>query len=255
MLRLVTIPISHYCEKARWALERAGLPYQEEPHVQGLHRLFSRRAGGTGTVPVLVTPERVIGESEQILQWVDQRVDPERRLFGEPGPELERVWALSRRFDERLGPCGRRLIYVRMFAQPEVMLRFNNQGVPRWEALALRGGLPLAKRFISHALNISPGIDLEDEIVVWSEFDEVAALLADGRPYLMGERFTAADLTFAALAAALILPSVYGVTLPPLEQLDRQTQDLVTRARAHPAGAFALRLSEEREATLIGAPR
>ncbi len=24
MPRLVTIPISHYCEKARWALERAG---------------------------------------------------------------------------------------------------------------------------------------------------------------------------------------------------------------------------------------
>ena len=46
MLRLVTIPISHYCEKARWALQRARLPYREERHVQGLHRLYARRAGG-----------------------------------------------------------------------------------------------------------------------------------------------------------------------------------------------------------------
>ena len=30
---LITIPISHFCEKARWALERAGLPYREERHV------------------------------------------------------------------------------------------------------------------------------------------------------------------------------------------------------------------------------
>jgi glutathione S-transferase len=59
VLRLVTIPISHYCEKARWALERAGLAYREEPHVQRIHRLAARRAGGGATVPVLVTPDGV----------------------------------------------------------------------------------------------------------------------------------------------------------------------------------------------------
>ena len=45
--RLVTIPISHYCEKARWALERAALDYREERHVQGVHQFASRRAGGS----------------------------------------------------------------------------------------------------------------------------------------------------------------------------------------------------------------
>ncbi len=81
MLRLITIPISHYCEKARWALERAGLSYREERHVQGVHRIAPRHAGGGSTVPVLVTPESVIGESEAILEWVDARTPPERRLF------------------------------------------------------------------------------------------------------------------------------------------------------------------------------
>ena len=73
MLRLVTIPISHYCEKARWALERAGIPYREERHVQGIHRIASRRAGGAGTVPVLVTPDGPLGESDEILAWIDER--------------------------------------------------------------------------------------------------------------------------------------------------------------------------------------
>src|SRR5215210_2626638 len=57
VLRLVAIPISHYCEKARWVLERAGLAYREEPHVEGLRRIAARLAGGGRTVPVLVTPE------------------------------------------------------------------------------------------------------------------------------------------------------------------------------------------------------
>ena len=37
--RLLTIPISHFCEKARWALERAGVDYEEQAHLQLVHRL------------------------------------------------------------------------------------------------------------------------------------------------------------------------------------------------------------------------
>ena len=105
MLRLVTIPISHYCEKARWALERAGIPYREERHVQGIHRVAARRAGGGATVPVLVTPDGVLGESEAILAWVDERTPPEHRLF--PAEPVERLRSRgSAGVDEGLGPTG-----------------------------------------------------------------------------------------------------------------------------------------------------
>jgi glutathione S-transferase len=244
MLRLVTIPISHYCEKARWALERAGIPYREEPHVQGVHRLYAKRAGGGSTVPVLVTPEGAIGESAEIIAWVDRRLPPEHRL-GADGATSAQLTRVCERLDERLGPRGRRLLYVRMFEQPEVMLRFNNQGVPHWEARALRAALPFAKRFIARALDITPGIEISDEAAVWEEFDWVAGMLEDGRPFLLGDRFTAADLTFAALAAPVVLPSAYGVTLPPLELLDEPTSRLIARGRAHPAGRFALRMVAE----------
>jgi glutathione S-transferase len=249
VLRLVTIPISHYCEKARWALERARIAYREEPHVQGLHRLYARRAGGGSTVPVLVTPDGAIGESMQILEWVDARLEPERRLGG-AGSDAAEISAVCRRLDERLGPSGRRLIYVRMFEQRELMLRFNNQGVPRWEDRALRAGLPFAQRFVERALQITPGVEVGDEALVWEEFDWIAALLADGRPFLLGDRFSAADLTFAALAAPIVLPSHYGVVLPPPESLDGPTQRLVARGREHPAGAFALRMVAEQRRPL-----
>ena len=50
---LITIPLSHYCEKARWALDRVALPYREEPHAPLFHRLATKR-NERGTVPVLV---------------------------------------------------------------------------------------------------------------------------------------------------------------------------------------------------------
>jgi hypothetical protein len=49
---LITIPLSHYCEKARWALGRVALPYKEAPHAPLLHRLATMRNDG-GSVPML----------------------------------------------------------------------------------------------------------------------------------------------------------------------------------------------------------
>jgi glutathione S-transferase len=252
VLRLVTIPISHYCEKARWALERAGLQYREERHVQGIHRFASRRAGGGGTVPVLVTPEGALGESEEILLWVDEHTSPDQRLFPSRSAERTEVELLCRRFDERLGPKGRRLMYVNMLTQPELMLSFNNQGVPRWEDRALRLGWPLAVRFVKRALGVRPGVEVEDEAVVWAELDFVAELLADGREHLCGEGFSAADLTFAAMSASLIVPPVYGVPLPQPDVLPPDIAEFVERVRAHPAGRYALALFKEHRREAVG---
>lgn len=248
MLRLITIPISHYCEKARWGLARAGIPYREERHVQGIHRLAARRAGGGSTVPVLVTPHGVIGESAEILAWVDRRTAPQRRLFPAEPAERAEVELLCTRFDEELGPKGRRLMYVHLLQDRPLAMRFNNDGVPAWEDRAMRIGWPLIERVVRRALDIRPGIEVDDEADVWRELDFVAGLLADGRPHLCGERFTAADLTFAALSAAVIVPPVYGVELPQPELMQAPIAALVARARTHPAGAYALSLFAARSA-------
>lgn len=242
MLKLITIPISHYCEKARWALDRAGLTYREERHVQVIHRFAARRAGGGLTVPVLVSGDGTIGESREILAWVDERTPPEHRLFPTQPGEREEVERLCGRFDEVLGPKGRRLMYVHMFPARELALRFNNQGVPPWEDRAIRLGWPLARRLVGHVLEIRPGVEVEDEAAVWRELDFVAERLGDGRPYLCGERFGAADLTFAALCAPIVVPPDYGVPLPQPDVLPPTMATLVERAREHPAGRYALAL-------------
>ena len=154
---------------------------------------------------------------------------------------------LCARFDEELGPKGRRLMYVHLLDDRPLAMRFNNDGVPAWESRTMRAGFPVMERVIRRVLDIRPGIEVTDETAVWREFDFVAALLDDGRPHLCGERFTAADLTFAALSASLIVPTTYGVELPQPPAMKTPTAALVERARAHPAGAYAMSLFARRE--------
>jgi glutathione S-transferase len=240
--RLITLPISHYCEKARWALDRAGVRYREERHVQGIHAIYARAAGGGRTVPVLVTGERVLRESNDILAWADEQLAPESRLLPEDRAERAGVERLCRRFDEVLGPSGRRLIYVHMFSQRRLALEYNDTGVPAWEDRLARGGWPLVQRLVTRVLGITPGCEVADEATVFSELDHVGRLLEDGRPYLCGERFTAADLTFAALSAPVTAPAEYGTPLPGPQLMAPATAALVCRAREHPAGRHALQM-------------
>jgi glutathione S-transferase len=141
-----------------------------------------------------------------------------------------------------------------MLQQRELMLRFNNQGVPAWENRFLRAGFPLAVRWAHRALGIHPGIEVEDEAVVWQEFDYVAELLSDGRPYLVTDSFGAADLTWAALCASIIVPPIYGVPLPQPDILPPDIAAVINKAREHPAGAFALGLYEKHRRERVGDP-
>lgn len=245
--RLVTIPISHYCEKARWALDRAGIAFREEPHIQFAHIVAARRAGGGRTVPVLVTEDgTAIGESAAILRWTDARVAPERRLHpaGEAGAEAARIEAW---LDTGLGPDGRLWMYHGTLPVVRDMEPWALAGTPRWERRAFRS----LQRLIDPAIRRYLGVDDAEAVAALARvddvFDAVAAMLGDGRPFLTGERFTAADLAFGALSASVLMPAGYGSPLPPLASVPASMQDDVLRLRAHPAGRFAARLyAEER---------
>jgi glutathione S-transferase len=236
--RLITIPISHYCEKARWALERAEIPYREEPHLQAIHWAHVWRAGRGRTAPVLVTEDGPLTESSDILHWVDARSD--LRLY--PDPEAA---ALEARFDEELGPHGRRWMYHRIFDRADLVREYGVTGVPRWERAVLPPFLPVVRRLINRYLDVDDTTAAESRERVRAVFDEVGERLADGRRFLVGDSFTAADLTFAALAASVVIPSRYGVPLPPLEVLPEPFAGEVRTLREHPAGRFALRLYDQ----------
>lgn len=247
-LRLLTIGFSHYCEKARWALDRAGLDYVESDHVPLLHWAANLRAGvRQRTVPVLLTPHGARASSSEIVRFADGAVAPPLRLFPEatgPGAEVER-WVEE--LDRTLGPATRRVAYHQMLADPGLMRSLLCSTGPAWERRLGRATFPAIRAGIVRGLKITPEGAARSAAKVEAIFTAVGEALADGRRFLVDDRFSAADLTFAALAGPSLVPPQYGFPMPDVAALTPEGQAWTERLRATPAGQFALRLyAEER---------
>ncbi len=237
---LVTIPISHYCEKARWALERAGVAYRERAHVQAFHRAATLRAGGGLTVPVLVCAAGVLADSGDILAWADTQAPPGRRLYPEDPKQAAEVRLLEADFNARLGPTSRCWMYQQLRGRRDLAISYGCAGVPAWERASLRLGYPVVMAIVARVLDVTPATAVRSEAEVRATFDTIGERLADGRTYICGDEFTAADLTFSALAAPMLMPADYGVALPRPGELPAYAGGVVRELRAHPAGAHAL---------------
>jgi glutathione S-transferase len=240
--RLITIPPSHYCEKARWALELAGVEYREEPHPPGLHLRAVRAAGGAHSTPVLRGGGVVLTDSTDILEhlqrvhgelWCPYPLDSQLRV---EAAELEEL------FDTRLGPHTRRLAYFYLMPRRDLFLATALAGVGPAERAVFRIMRPLVAALMRRSMRITPEGSERSLERVREVFGEVAKRLEDGRSYLVGGTFTAADLSFAALAAPVVLPRNYGSPLPALEDLPSELLRIVEDLRSTPAGEFCLRL-------------
>jgi glutathione S-transferase len=239
---LVTIPISHYCEKARWALDRAGIAYVEQSHIQAIHRFATRRAGGGLTAPVLMCADGALADSTDILAWADAQSTPHRGLYPKSPDRASVVRRLEDYFDTRLGPQSRCWLYQQLRKRRDLALDYGCAGVPAWERMTLRFGYPALITIVAHVLDVTPTTGLRSEHEVRAVFEAVGEYLSDGRPYICGEEFTAADLTFSALAAPMLMPVSYGVQLPQPDELPPYTAEVVHELRAYPAGLHALKM-------------
>lgn len=240
--RLITIPVSHYCEKARWALDRVGAAYREEPHPPIFHYRRSRGAGGERTVPVLVTDLGVFPDSTEILKFLDSRHADGWQPYPEDTTLREEVEELEEFFDTKLGPHTRRAAYFNVLPNKKLFLETALQGVGSWERSLFPIMRPAVCWLMRRGMNITAESAERSLGKVREVFAAVSVRLADGRRFLVGETFSAADLTFAALAAPVILPRGYGGSLPPLSDLPPAFLALVEEFRTSPAGAFAQRM-------------
>ncbi|MFO0747739.1 MAG: glutathione S-transferase N-terminal domain-containing protein [Myxococcota bacterium] len=240
LLTLVTIPLSHYCEKARWALDLAGLAYREEGHLPLLHMLGTRRRGGR-SVPLLVTPEVTLRDSSDILAWIDARSP----LYPTGAEARSEALALEDHFDEKLGPHVRRVGYFYMLPHRALATRVVSAGTARWERGVAAPLFPVLRAIMRRGLRITPEASARSLAKVRAGFAEVGARLADGRKYLVGDAFSAADLTFAALVGPLVNPPEHPVTWPTEAELPDDLRALSDELRATAAGQFALRIYRE----------
>ncbi len=243
-VRLVSIPMSHYCEKARWGLERLGIEYFEERHLQVFHYPRTYWFSRGPNVPVLIDKGKVVHDSTTILQYLDRYADEDQRLYPRDEALLAQVNELEDLFDEVLGVESRRWVYFHFKDRPFQALRTAGQGTPAIERLLMPVIFPLffvviEKLVKPSATAVEEGLDKVRDIVKRTD-----GLLAAGQGYLLGDRFTAADLSLACMLAPLVLPRNYGIRLPGPEDMPIDARPIVDEFRASVTGRYVLELFE-----------
>ncbi len=236
--KLITIAFSHYCEKARWALDRCGVEFVEEPHLPVFHYLSTYRQK-TRTVPVLIADggKTVVRDSTDIIAWADKH-RPGSLI---PISGAEDALAIEDDLDNHFGPATRRWAYYHLLPRRDAD-PYLAEGTPRWQRALLAVTRPVAVGFLRRGLKIDDAGVARSLAKIEQTLARVDEIVADGRPYLAGDRFTVADLTFASLAAPILLPPEHPAQKLPLEMLPDVAREKVLEWRARPAGKFGLSL-------------
>jgi glutathione S-transferase len=201
------LEISHYNEKVRWALDHKRIPHVRRSLLPGLHVLQARRLTGHDTTPVLTLGDTSIGDSTRIIAALEERW-PDRPLYPADPEERRRALELEEFFDEELGPDIRRALYMELLERPDILLPLFTHGQTPVARALIRAAFPLLRIGMRRMMDIR-----EDPAVVsWEKtvaaLDRLEAEL-DGGDHLVGDSFTVADLTAAALFYPLALPPEY----------------------------------------------
>lgn len=236
-LTLHQFPISHYCEKVRWALDHKGLRYEVNDQFPGLHALTNRRLVGRTTVPVLIDGHHAIGESSAIALYLDDQF-PERRLIPASGEERSRVLALEGFFDQQAGPAVRRFVYSFVAGRSDL---FANVFFHDYGRMAQSAGRVLSSfiaKQIAKMYRVSAESASESLALIEAAFARLEELIDDDPDaYLVGSQLTLADVTAAALLGPLLAPPESPWTM----QVDvPEVLALRERLRERPGGRWVL---------------
>jgi glutathione S-transferase len=265
-LRLITIAASHYCEKARWALDlleadpESPYYYTEDGHTPPFLAFETLPASGYkySASPMLVYPDGTVEvKSDAILR----RLCP----FLYPKEVDDRVKAVEDDISVRLGSSLRCVMYHLALQKPyfDPLCDLLSKNTSRIEGVFLhammeRGVADVMKKLI-HVNQETCDASLP---VLRQTFAELSERLGDGREFLCDDGpgsgkshgFTAADLTLAALAAPLLQPpSYYSAFEISPERLPPELQALQAELRATRAGQHALKMYEKHRPTVNGA--
>ncbi len=212
--------ISHYNEKARWALDYKQIPHRRVSVTPGVHSLHSWHLGGKGTTPLLVEDDKTIGDSSEIIAEAE-RISPEPPLYPSGDEERKLALDLSADFDQNLGPGIRCAYFHALLPDKALAVAHLTNGLGRTPRIGFKLGYPLLKRAIGHSLEVNDANAEAGRAETVAALDTIEARLG-GRDYLVGDRFGVADLTAAALLFPLTRPEQF-----PYPQPDRLADEWV----------------------------
>jgi glutathione S-transferase len=210
------INVSHYSEKARWALAWKGVEHRRRSPMPGAHMAVALwlTRGAHYTFPVLSLDGRRIGDSTAIIAALEERY-PEPPLYPADVAQRRRALALEEFFDEELGPPIRQLVWHELSGDEDrfasVLERTAPGPLARFSTAAVGfGRVFTGLRFKARDAELAE----RSRAKVLAALDRLdSELEAAGGDYLAGDAFSVADLTAASLFYPLVGPE--GAPLPP----------------------------------------
>jgi glutathione S-transferase len=196
--KLYAFRLSHYCEKARWALDASQTAYDEINWAPGPHVMAAKRltGGRRTTTPIVEIDGEIIQGSDVIL---------DRFNFANIDAELETL------FDDEVGPAIRRAYYHCAFTDPHFDLKRQlAQGVTGMMRTVFFSMWPVTRGLMKDRLTINASAVetvLSDMAVLLDRLDNIVS----DHPILNGEALDRHIITCAALLAGLARPKAHPV--------------------------------------------
>jgi glutathione S-transferase len=229
--------VSHFNEKARWALDWKALPHARRSLLPGLHIPRVLWLTGQKSVPVLVLDGRAISDSTRIIETLEE-LRPEPPLYPRDPAARRRALELEDWFDTELGPHIRRALFHTLLPDRERSVAVMTTGFGSTARAVYAALFPLIRAAMRADMRI-------DGVGATRGWEQVLAALgrieAEVQPsgYLVGDHFSVADLTAAALLAPLVMPPEFPY--PP----DISLPAAAASFRASVAGRRGFRWAED----------
>ena len=201
------IPVSHYNEKARWALDYKGVEHERKAPPPPSHMAISLwlTRGSSYTFPVLQLDGRAYGDSTEIIAALEERF-PEPPLYPDDPVERRRALEIEDFIDEQVAAHVRLLAWHEAIKSPDAFGEFAVGTLPpvMRRSPRLAGAVGTAFVKLRYRVATNEAADLARRQIE-SGFDRIESELGDG-DYLVGDRFSVADLTAAAIYYPFVFP-------------------------------------------------
>ncbi|KAI8894185.1 hypothetical protein BC833DRAFT_605794 [Globomyces pollinis-pini] len=225
--KLITIPASHYCEKARWMLQLAGIPFEETGHAPAFH-LMSTTLNNGKSVPLLVldeSPPRYLNDSNLITEECSKYLS-ESFLT----PEVKKM-------------------ELELAKNPEMLLNAITKPIESSrpiESFIVQSTFTwVLKPLLQKGMNIDEEKAMESLKIVEDVFSLVEQQLQIQKEtinsnYLFGSTLTAADITFASLASIVVMPQECSVVYDNMKLIGFQDhhREILERIQQRDAAKF-----------------
>jgi glutathione S-transferase len=232
------LDMSHFNEKARWALDYKGVPHERRSVFPGTQELRARALrGGTSTLPVIELDGRRIGDSTRIIEAIERRW-PEPPLYPADPDERRRALEIEDFFDENCAHELRRVLFDPMLREPAIMAEATGADRRRGGTV-LKAMSPVIGRAVRWKYDVTPEPVVEGRSKVLAAFDKLEAEVGPSG-YLAGDSFSVADLTAAAILSPLVMPPEFPYHQVPEERWPEEAKDFRDQVASTPGFQWVL---------------